>query len=146
MEAAGIEPACDSSATDEATVDCVNGNYPRAAHALRLLHANRHEWALNGIHCQSVYMPEAVIRIAESWDQVPPHIRDAIETLVEATAAGGQRFERPDRENGGVSHHGDLARQIARECRSIIQPCLREEEWQDAEEEFFEVIKAGLTG
>ena len=37
-----------------------------------------------------------------------------------------------------------LAMQLAYECRVIIQACLREEEWADAEEEFRWVILAGL--
>jgi hypothetical protein len=37
-----------------------------------------------------------------------------------------------------------LARRLARQCREIIQACLREEEWLDAEEEFEKVIRAGL--
>ena len=37
-----------------------------------------------------------------------------------------------------------LATRIARECREIIQACLREEEWADAEEEFRRVILAAL--
>lgn len=40
-----------------------------------------------------------------------------------------------------------LAMQLAQACRYIIQGCLREEEWQDADEEFFDVIAphAGAT-
>jgi hypothetical protein len=37
-----------------------------------------------------------------------------------------------------------LAMRLAKECRIIIQACLREEEWLDAEEEFRWVILAGL--
>jgi hypothetical protein len=37
-----------------------------------------------------------------------------------------------------------IAIRLARECRIIIQACLREEEWDDAEEEFRWVILAGL--
>jgi hypothetical protein len=39
----------------------------------------------------------------------------------------------------------DLARRLARECREIIQSCLREEEWLDAEDEFARVILTGLS-
>jgi hypothetical protein len=38
----------------------------------------------------------------------------------------------------------DAAMQVARECRYIIQGCLREEEWQDADQEFYEVIASHL--
>ena len=37
-----------------------------------------------------------------------------------------------------------LARRLARQCREIIQACLREEEWADCEKEFEIVIRAGL--
>ena len=38
-----------------------------------------------------------------------------------------------------------LALRVARQCREIIQACLREEEWADAEEEFRWLILAGLN-
>lgn len=34
---------------------------------------------------------------------------------------------------------------MARECRTVIQSCLREEEWPDADREFFGVIANGLA-
>lgn len=37
-----------------------------------------------------------------------------------------------------------LAWRIARECRTIIQGCVREEEWQDYDREFFATIRAGM--
>ena len=37
-----------------------------------------------------------------------------------------------------------LAIRLARECRSIVQVCLREEEWIEADREFYRVIRAGL--
>jgi hypothetical protein len=37
-----------------------------------------------------------------------------------------------------------LARRLARQCREIVQACLREEEWIDAEDEFTKVIVSGL--
>jgi hypothetical protein len=39
----------------------------------------------------------------------------------------------------------EIAVRLARQCREIIQTCLREEEWLDAEEEFRWVILAGLN-
>ncbi len=36
------------------------------------------------------------------------------------------------------------ALRMARQCRRIIQACLREEEWHDADEEFYAVILAGM--
>lgn len=37
-----------------------------------------------------------------------------------------------------------LAIRLARECRHIIQAVLREEEWADADREFYRVIRLGL--
>lgn len=38
----------------------------------------------------------------------------------------------------------ELSAALAIRCRRIIQCCLREEEWQDADEEFIEMILEGL--
>ncbi len=38
----------------------------------------------------------------------------------------------------------ELAARLAMQCRQIIHSCLREEEWQDADGEFFDVILEGL--
>ena len=38
----------------------------------------------------------------------------------------------------------DAAVKMARRCRWIIQACLREEEWGDADLEFYIVIREGL--
>jgi hypothetical protein len=35
-----------------------------------------------------------------------------------------------------------VAIRIARRCRSIIQTCLREEEWNDADAEFYVIARA----
>ena len=37
-----------------------------------------------------------------------------------------------------------LATRLARECRNIIQTCLREEEWIDCDREFYLIIREGL--
>jgi hypothetical protein len=44
-----------------------------------------------------------------------------------------------------ISDFSLLALRVARQCREIIQACLREEEWADAEEEFRWLILAGLN-
>ncbi|HMO84763.1 MAG TPA: hypothetical protein PKC18_07580 [Lacipirellulaceae bacterium] len=84
-------------------------------------------------------MPASLRRVAEAWPLLPPHVREAILTLVDAagvccrTATG----------RSGASTD-DTARQAAIECRQIVQACLREEEWQDADEEFYNVILRAL--
>ena len=89
-------------------------------------------------------LPAPVARVAEAWPELPPHIRGAILTLVDASTAGSNRREwmtssiqKPQLD--------DLALQLARKCRVVIQSCLREEEWGDADREFFAVISAGLV-
>jgi hypothetical protein len=37
-----------------------------------------------------------------------------------------------------------LSIRLARACRNIVQACLREEEWGDADREFYRIIRAGL--
>ncbi|MGE4102046.1 MAG: hypothetical protein AB7E74_08770, partial [Pirellulales bacterium] len=116
------------------------------AHALQLMRANRQELAPDDAHCQSVHLPPAALRIAELWDQLPPHIRETIQTLVDA-AFQADRAGSPglqgDLDRASVSTDEAVWR-MAQECRSIVQACLREEEWQDADREFFEVISKGI--
>ncbi len=38
----------------------------------------------------------------------------------------------------------EAAWHMAQKCRNIVQACLREEEWLDADREFFQVISAGI--
>jgi len=38
----------------------------------------------------------------------------------------------------------ELAMRLARQCRRIVQACLREEEWPEADREFYTVIREGL--
>jgi hypothetical protein len=38
----------------------------------------------------------------------------------------------------------ELAMRLARQCRRIVQSCLREEEWPEADREFYAVIREGL--
>ena len=44
----------------------------------------------------------------------------------------------------GVAAIEQLARSLATQCRLIIQCCLREEEWIDADAEFFAIICDGI--
>jgi len=38
-----------------------------------------------------------------------------------------------------------LARKAATQCRHVIQSCLREEEWRDADDEFYEIIRQAFS-
>jgi hypothetical protein len=106
-------------------------------------------------HPQGVLLPPALARIAEAWPGLPPHIREAILTLIDATARVPQAAELSavsaptaearfrDGYGGGLE---ETARRIARQCRHVVQACLREEEWQDADCEFFDIISEELLG
>jgi hypothetical protein len=76
----------------------------------------------------------------DAWPHLPPHIRDAIGTLVDAS--GYRHTIRID--TGRCSSADVKAWHAAQQCRGIIQACLREEEWRDAEEEFFRLIRAAF--
>jgi hypothetical protein len=39
----------------------------------------------------------------------------------------------------------ELAWRLARACRRVVQSCLREEEWVDADREFYAIILMGLA-
>ena len=85
-------------------------------------------------------LPRAVAYIAEVWDTFPPHINDAIGTLIGASIPHGHHAVRPE----GFEPDG-VAWAVAHQSRSIVQACLREEEWHDVDLEFFEVINATLA-
>ena len=37
-----------------------------------------------------------------------------------------------------------LAIRLARQCRNIVQGCLREDEWRDCDLEYYKIIRSGL--
>jgi hypothetical protein len=106
----------------------------RAANAL---HSGRFQWlqtALNDADLQ---------RVIATWDAMPEAIRIAVMALVgtvvpspETTSVQG-KLSRP-----GMN---ETAWRLARECRQIVQGCLREDKWQDADREFFDVIRKELV-
>jgi hypothetical protein len=113
----------------------------RAANALR---SGRFDWlplALNGNDWQHGQLPVAIARIAESWSSLPPHIREAISTLIDAGLASSDCRHRAIT-SAEVGSDDALTWQLARQCRGVVQSCLREEEWADADREFFAVISA----
>lgn len=95
---------------------------------------------------QSVCLPPAVARIADAWLILPPHIREAIQTLVDAALpverAGASGGNFPERSSTVVTE--EVAWRMAQECRGVVQCSLREEEWQDADRELFAVIRSSL--
>ena len=100
---------------------------------------------------QSVSLPPDLARIADAWTALPPHIREAILTLVGAglgsSVAGLAGTPFPQETPDSLTRTGieKVARRIAKKCRHIVQACLREEEWLDADAEFFRVISSSLN-
>ena len=55
-----------------------------------------------------------------------------------------ERTGRAAEMEAGKEHRHLLAKRMARACRRVVQACLREEEWRDADLEFYAIILAGL--
>ena len=93
------------------------------------------------------------MKIAGVWADLPSHICEAIHTLVDAGTrcrlnvgqanVSASPVGQSDHETESIE---SLAWKIARQCRSIVQSWLREDEWQDVDQEFFEIIVVGLRG
>jgi len=90
--------------------------------------------------------------LQESWSVLPPHVREAVFTLVDA----GMLLQRGRSPNSslreGIREASDVREcteemswQIAQRCRAVIQTCLREEEWSDADREFFRIINEEIV-
>ena len=83
----------------------------------------------------------ALAQLLEAWPSLPPHIRETILTLVDASgiklsSVTGKR----------AAERNEAAWRAARDCCYVVQGCLREEEWGDADEEFYEVIRGAFSG
>src|SRR5262245_14743947 len=75
VEAAGIEPSCDSDATDSSVCDCENCQQCRAANAL---HFECFKW-------QFLASLDARLRdLILAWDHTPDARRTAVASLVKA--------------------------------------------------------------
>jgi hypothetical protein len=86
VEAAGIEPLSDLDATADNETTSIKQQDSSAAHALQGSGAN---WQAltpsDADRHEDRGIPAAVARIADSWPRLPPHVREAIVTLVDAT-------------------------------------------------------------
>lgn len=82
----------------------------------------------------------ALTQLVEVWPNLPPHIREAILTLVDAAG-----IKLPGVASKPAIGRNESAWRAARDCRYIVQDCLREEEWKDADEEFYEVIREAFS-
>jgi hypothetical protein len=112
----------------------------RAARAQHSAAIEGHFLSLNDTPASA--MPPPVIEIATVWVVLPPHTREAIVTLIPAGVASSnsRASDLPK-----LSSVEAMAWRVARECREVVQSCLREEEWAGADREFFKVIVNGIT-
>jgi hypothetical protein len=101
------------------------------------LHSGRLHWL------QSALIDTDLQRVITSWDASPEAIRVAMLALIGTVAPRRKGSSPPAPRRQKVLD--ETARRLARECRALVQGCLREEEWQDADREFFAVIAAGLA-
>jgi hypothetical protein len=129
MEAGGIEPPINIYRNDNSVKSCVNCTECCAARALHF----------GGTGSQFLASNDADLQfIAQGWPQLPQAVRTAITMLVKANDSNLPDLKSLADER--LKRGEELAMQIAQDCRYIIQGCLREEEWQDADHEFFCVI------
>jgi hypothetical protein len=99
--------------------------------------------------CEVELLSPAIVQIAAVWPGLLPHIREAILTLVDGGRARGEETTLQAtsclesvavQPSQGLLDVCEIAWPIAQQCRSIVQACLREEEWQDGDTEFCDVI------
>lgn len=90
MEAAGIEPCDDIDATDDDVRLYGNRTECRAANVLQAGVADGQSLASADAAWQfdSSETPSAAMRVVACWSRLPPHIREAILTLVDAGSVG----------------------------------------------------------
>jgi hypothetical protein len=104
--------------------ELLNGSTDMAASGQRRPDAAGRPLSLTGTN-QSTPLPPAVARIADAWPHLPPHIQDAMGTLIDASGYCQVAQVVPRQR----SLTRETAWQVAQQCRSIVQSCLREEEW-----------------
>ena len=129
MEAGGIEPPLQIDRNENSVKSCGTSTESRAA---RALHSG-------GTGSQFLASNDADLQlIAHVWPQLPEEVRTAITMLVKANVPNMPDLKSLAEERR--KRREDSAMRLAQDCRYIIQGCLREEEWQDADQEFFQVI------
>ena len=129
MEVGGIEPPFTIERNANIEKSCVNCTECRAARALHFGGAGSQFLATNDADLQF---------IAQGWPQLPEAVRTAITMLVKTNVSNVQDLESVAKER--QKRREELAMRLAQDCRCIVQGCLREEEWQDADHEFYDVI------
>ena len=83
--------------------------------------------------------------LARNWARLSGQLQAAILGIVESPEVALSRDHQLPSLAPVSSHYIEqLARSLAHRCRSIVQCCLREEEWIDADGEFFAIIQEGL--
>lgn len=73
------------------------------------------------------------------WFNLPDSLRNAIFAVANSAV-----LSHPPQPSSDCPR-SELANELARECRNVVQSCLREEEWADADREFSLIISRGLA-
>ncbi len=134
MEAGGIEPPCKNNGTDSGRKSC---GFCQGCCAAPALH-----FGGSGRQFLAAFDPE-LKTVIDGWVQLPAAVKTAVTMLIRANVADLPEADQEAQDC--LSDREGLAMQIAQGCRYIIQGCLREEEWQDADEEFCAVITSHLS-
>jgi hypothetical protein len=125
----GIEPPSTNDGTDLGQKSCELCQGCCAAPALHFEGTQRQLLASIDPDLQTVM---------SGWNRLPDAVRAAITMLIRANVPDLTDPEKLPEDR--PRHREETAIQIARDCRYVIQGCLREEEWQDADEEFYDLI------
>lgn len=131
MEAAGIEPSAKIVVSADEQRSC---QHTRGEGGALVVHDDG-----SSSHFLSSNDP-ALHWAVQHWEQLPPLVLDLVhEISVTGTTPTAQPGDQSIAAPGNAL--GQLASAIAKRCRSIVQGCLREEEWIDADHEFCTVVE-----
>lgn len=134
VEAAGIEPSAEIAASVDLPCGCELCVRARAANALHS----------SGTQSHNASSSDSTLHwVVRHWSELPEVIAESLQHLSTDKSSShlGNCDKLPRTDLTSVER---LARNLARQCRSYIQASLREEEWLDADEVFFFVIRDGL--
>jgi hypothetical protein len=132
VEDRGLEPLKEIDATSDSQTGCDDHNHASAANAL-------HGGDTNPL---ALALIDADLRwLLQVWPTLPESVRRPIIALTQALQPPA---EQPPTVTELSRELEALSWTLARDCRSIVQSCLREEEWRDADAEFFDAIFNGL--
>lgn len=132
VEDRGLEPLKEYDANNCRETTCDESHHPSAARALHGEGANRLSLALIDADLQW---------LVRAWPALPEAVRRPIIALTQACQPPAEQSPTAMNSSNQLE---ELCWSLARDCRGVVQACLREEEWRDADAEFFDAIYSGL--